>query len=330
VRADARGSGFACVTIACKSLRVLESWRRLALHCLSSALALALLAPAAAHADALRLEVPAGCGDSTSFRARVDQLAGPRASQRAVARVSIQRLARGDYRLNVKLQDAQRRSRHADCRVLLEAAALIVAFSVDPARAQKSALAETDREPAASTASAASEAPAQQEQHASTLRVVSHLELGVWRGVLPRAGVPLGIGASVVLGRLVPGVSLRYAYPVASGGAPRVVAQAFGATLVASYALWPFLQAGLGMDFDVLAGRGRGATTSQRDVTSREAVRFEVLGRLALAGRHALCLVAALDVAVHRGAFVVEGFGPVFRSDVTALSLALRWERSNF
>jgi hypothetical protein len=280
--------------------------------------------PSLVQAQQLTLRVPARCGSVAEFTARVARLAGEQAAQRAEATVVITRRG-GDYQLDVTVPAAQRGSRHTDCRVLLETAALIVAFSVNPELAEPA----PDALPSQSIASAPAQDSPERPRAPSDVELTAHGELGVLYGVVPALSVPVGLGLRIARKKVGATFALRYVPPVESDGTgPRVRAQAAGASVVAHYAPWRALQAGAGFEVDVLHGRGRAVTATESDVTSRSAVRLELLVHLLSRGRHRLSLAGHAALAVHRASFVVTGFGRVYDSEIVSLSLNLRWALS--
>ncbi len=295
--------------------------------CVAFVLAFVALMPVA-HAQ-LQLNVPGACGNEAAFRARVDQLAGEHAVDRAEASVLVRRETRGGYRLQVTLAGAVRRSQHADCRVLVDAAALIVALSVNPALAHDPPAPEPPEPATTDSADTQEASPADEPPPARPLpmwKLAGHADVALLHGAVPAWSVPLSVGMRTSRGSFGFGLALRYIPPRESDGSLRVRVQGAGGRALALYLPRRWLELGLGLEADLLHGQGRGVPGARSDTTSRVAAKLELAFPLPLSSRHALALTASTELAMQRGAFVVGGYGSVFTPEMIAFSMGARWQ----
>ena len=208
---------------------------------------LAALMPVA-HAQ-LQLNVPGACGNEAAFRARVDQLAGEHAVDRAEASVLVRRETRGGYRLQVTLAGAVRRSQHADCRVLVDAAALIVALSVNPALAHDPPAPEPPEPATTDSADTQEASPADEPPPARPLpmwKLAGHADVALLHGAVPAWSVPLSVGMRTSRGSFGFGLALRYIPPRESDGSLRVRVQGAGGRALAGRDAAAVAHCGLG------------------------------------------------------------------------------------
>jgi hypothetical protein len=273
----------------------------------------------AAHAQ-LQLNVPASCGNLPAFSARVNQLAGEHAVDRAHASVTVMPEPGGGFQLEVQLPSTLRRSQHADCRVLLDAAALIVALSVNPDLVQDA----LQNEPPAAPVVAVPQVP-QVQAPARRWQIASHADVALLYGVLPAWSVPLSLGMRFSREKAGFGFALRYIPPRESDGTPRVQVQGFGGRLLAHYALKSWFEVALGVEADLLHGQGRAVPEARSDTTSRVAAKLELAFPLHLGARNTLALTTSAELAMRRGAFVVAGYGSVFTPELITFSVGARW-----
>lgn len=289
---------------------------------------------ARAEAGGLDVSIAAPCDASAeTLRARVERFVGPAGVAEAHGSVRITREPKGPYRLDVALSDGERSLRDTDCSALVEAAAIMVALSINP-ELDLAALAEDappesgrtpdDTTPRAPASSAPDDDPATFAPKTRRVRFGGHLEAGATYGIVPDLSPVLGIGAHLEGTRVGILLTGRYVFARESDGTHRVRVDGIGTSLLLTAQPPPWLRVGLGAELYMLHGRGT------RVEEPREAFIPVVAPQLAVAARayhrEKTSFWAALTAswAVVRPRFVVNNHGPVYRPPAFQLMLALR------
>ncbi len=284
-------------------------------------------------AQTAAFDVPAECGDEAGFVRELVRLSGNDAPR---ARPSLLRIAResdGTYRLTLVFAGRTRELEHADCRVLLRSAAVIVAASL---KAEAAAAPTPDSAPAPVPArteeavgvSVAAPEPAPREAEgarSSSLHGNLAAGVGVAAGFVPGVTGALELRGGLLGERFGASLGLRY-FPsrfVAVEGRG-VDVWGLGVRAAAVVAPWPAVDFSLGLDVDRLSGRGSNVTRPERDSAWTLAPSAEV-ALIPLRNKHlTLELAAEGRLALERPVFVVTGFQDLYRVPSWGMVLVLR------
>lgn len=293
-----------------------------------------LLVAAQALAQANAFDVPAECGSELEFSAELERLAGADASR---ARPSLVRIehdpSAGTYRLTLEVAGQHRELTHTDCRVLLRSAAVISAASVkvDAPEPPTIVAPVAPAQPAATSASAGSpreQAPPVVEKHARasepTPRLHGHVAVGggIAVGVVPAATPAAELRGGISRGAWGATLAGRYFAPQSATVEGRVaVIRGYGLRAAGVLAPTTWLSASLGLDVELLVGRGRDGVAVPATDSAWTLAPSAELAVIPIQNEHLALELAVLGrVALVRPVFEVGGFGALYR--VPSLGMA--------
>jgi hypothetical protein len=285
--------------------------------------------PALARALDISFRAPHECGSDADFVSRVTAVVGLDFHSTEKVAVLVERDDAGLYVMRVTLSDGTRVLSHPSCGALFESAVVITTLRLNPTLAQP-APPPPPRAPAALPASV--DTPPRAERRVRP--AAAWFQAGISRGVVPGWAFAAGLGARVGARWLAFGAALHYLAP-RDAESERVSVQAAGARVLLLATPPPgFVWLGVGLEGDLLFGRGENLDRVTRDIVTRGAGCAEAGVRLFAHGRHELALAANLAVAFQRAAFrtrlesaaLPARHVVVYRPETWSFNAALRWQ----